>query len=91
MNTRFVYLKASLMTAACLVGLVVALRDLIRVPAEIVARDVVLYMIVYWVIGLYPLPPAAAGRAGLSPLLGRGLLLVLVTLAILAAYALRSN
>ena len=69
--------------------LVVALKNLVHVPAEIIARDVVLYIIVYWALGLYASPAAAAHPTGLNRPLYRGALMIIITLAILAVYALR--
>ncbi|MCC6189975.1 MAG: hypothetical protein IT318_13150 [Anaerolineales bacterium] len=89
MNNLSAPTKVSIVTAACLVGLVVALRDLVRVPAEVIARDIVPFMIVYWAIALYPGRTPAAGWTGLNRPLYRGALIILMPFAIVLVYALR--
>jgi hypothetical protein len=81
-------IKVSLVTGACLVGLVAALKNLVRVPAEIIARDVVLFISLYWALGLYPTPAAAAHPTGLNRPLYRGALMIVITLTIIVIYAL---
>ena len=88
MNAVSVPTKLSFVTAACLVGLVAALRDLVRVPAELIARDIVLFLIGYWAIALYPGRTPAAGWTGLNRPLYRGAFIVLMTFAIVLVYAL---
>jgi hypothetical protein len=80
--------KISLVAGACLLGLVVALKNIVRVPAEVLGRDIVLYIIVYWTLGMYFAPRAAARRGRLDrPLVWAGLL-VLMTAAIIFVYTL---
>ncbi len=81
--------KMSFVTGACLLGLVVALKNVVHVPAEVISRDVVLYIIVYWTLGMYPGSRAAASRSRFDRPLVWGLLLVLMTAAIICVYALR--
>lgn len=43
--------KISTVSSICLVGLVVVLKNILNVPAEILSKDIVLYIIIYSLFG----------------------------------------
>ena len=80
--------KVSIIAAVCLLGLVVTLKNILQVSAEVLSRDVVLYILIYSTFGiLYPSPSAESKQARFDKPLYWALLIVLVTLAIIVVYA----
>jgi hypothetical protein len=79
----------SIVAAACLFGLVVVLKNLLRVPGDTLSRDVLLHIIIYSTFGiLYPGKSEEATKSRLDNPLYWSLLVVLVTVAIIIMYAL---
>ncbi len=79
--------RVSIVAAVCLLGLVVALKNLLRVPAESI--NVVLFIIIYSTFSIVYPEPAEATRSRWDRPLYWSLLIVLVTAAIIAVYAVR--
>ncbi|MGB8648297.1 MAG: hypothetical protein WCF84_23880 [Anaerolineae bacterium] len=80
-------MKASLVSAVCLVGLVIALRNVLHVPAEILSRDVVIYILIYSVFSiLYPTQREEFRKQTFNRPLYWSLALGVMTLAIVFLY-----
>ncbi len=80
--------KVSIVTAVCLLGLVVALKNILGVSAEVLSRDVVLFILIYTTFSIiYPEPDADARVSTLDRPMYWSLLIVLVTVAIILVYA----
>jgi membrane protease YdiL (CAAX protease family) len=79
--------KVSLVAGACLFGLVVVLKNVLLVPADILSRDILVYIIVYWAFTVFPTPKKEAKKSKYDKPAYWSLLIVLVTLAIIAVYA----
>lgn len=81
--------QASIVAAVCLLGLVVALKNLLHVPAEVITKDIVLYIIIYTGVGVvYPTTSGKDNKSRLDNPLLWSVLIVLMTLAIILLYAL---
>ena len=81
-------IKVSIVAGVCLLGLVAVLKNIVHVPGEILSRDVLLYIIIYWAFGFaYPAQSEEAKKSRLHNPLYWGLLIILVTLAIIGVYA----
>ncbi len=39
--------KVSLVSAACLIGLVIVLKNVLHIPADVLSRDIIIYIITY--------------------------------------------
>ncbi|MDD1661001.1 MAG: hypothetical protein LUQ49_00895 [Methanomicrobiales archaeon] len=85
--------KVGIVTALCLMGLLIILKNVLGIPAEILSRDMIIYIIVYFgfitavnfteeVTG----EPAARPRTYDNPWVWSALVVV-ITLAIIAVYA----
>jgi len=46
--------KVSLVAGLCLVGLVIVLKNLLLIPSDILSRDVLVYIIIYWAFTVIP-------------------------------------
>ncbi len=81
--------KIAITAAACLLGLVVTLKDILRVPAEILSRDVILYIFIYSLWGiLYPTQVKESQNSiWYRPIFWIGLI-VLMTVGIILVYVL---
>lgn len=80
--------KVSIVAAVCLLGLVVALKNIIGVSAEVLSRDVVLFILVYSAFSiLYPETGANTRVSTFDKPLYWSLLIGLITLGIILAYA----
>lgn len=74
--------KVSVVSAVCLLGLVIVLKNVLNVPAETLSRDVVFYILIYSVFGiLYPGQLKSPGPSLIRPLYW-SLAIVVLTLAI---------
>lgn len=81
--------KVSIVTAVCLLGLVVTLKNILGVSAEVLSRDVVWFILIYSAFSIiYPDPGADARASNFDRPLYWSLLIVLVTVAIIMMYAL---
>jgi len=80
--------QLSLVVAACLLGLVISLKNVVGVSAEVLSRDLTIYSVVYTSFALFaPVQEAGAKVAGLHGALLSGLVIILTTVAIVAFYA----
>ena len=80
--------KVSIVAATCLLGLVVALKNIVGVPAEILSGAIVPFILIYSAFGiLYPEPGANVRMSALDKPLYWSLLIVLVTAGIIIVYA----
>ncbi len=81
--------QVSIVAAVCLLGLVVALKNVLHVPAEVITKDIVLYIIIYTGVGVvYPTTSSNGNKSRLDNPLLWSMLIVLMTLAIILLYAL---
>ena len=80
--------QLSLVVAACLLGLVIALKNVVGVSAEVLSRDYIIYAVIYIGFALFvPVQEAGQKAVGLHGALLPGLVVVLTTVAIVAFYA----
>jgi len=80
--------KIASVSAFCILALAVALKNVLHVPAEQLSRDMILFIIVY--SGFWMLPAFTMKRENKSALEGAlvwSALIVAITLAIIAVYA----
>ncbi|GAI24464.1 unnamed protein product [marine sediment metagenome] len=79
----------SIVTGICLIGLVVVLKTILMISAEVLSRDIIIYIIIY--VGFITSLSAknkTAKRFKYDTPLFWSILIVLITLAIIAVYAL---
>jgi hypothetical protein len=80
--------KVSIVTAVCLLGLVVTLKNILGVSAEVLARDVVWFILIYSAFSIsYPERGVDARVSAFDKPFYWSLLMVLVTVAIVVVYA----
>jgi hypothetical protein len=80
--------RVSIVAGVCLLALVIVLKNVIGVPGDVLSRDVIVYIIVYWALGfLYPAQRAEAKKSRFDQPLYWSVLIVLITLAIIVVYA----
>jgi hypothetical protein len=89
MNISAHHTPVALMAGACLLGLVAVLKNVVHVPADVLSRDVTLYIILYCALAVSPGLPAVANRSRLDRPIAWGALFVLITVAIISLYALQ--
>lgn len=77
--------KISIFSAVCLLGLVVMLKNVLRVPAEILTRDIILYIPFYSVVSI--VFPSVDGNKKCNKPIYWYLAILIVTVAILVVYA----
>jgi len=80
--------KVSIVAGICLFGLVVVLKNVLLVPADILSRDILVYIIIYWAFTIFSLPAKEEGKKSKydNPLYW-SLFIILITLAIIVVYA----
>jgi membrane protease YdiL (CAAX protease family) len=85
--------KVAIVSAVCLIGLVVVLKNVLNIPADILSRDIILWIIIYsgFTIVLIsqeetPRKEGAPRKTSDSPWLWSAVIIG-VTLAIIAVYA----
>ncbi|MCJ7491292.1 MAG: hypothetical protein MUP15_03955 [Dehalococcoidia bacterium] len=80
--------KVACVSALCLIALTIVLKNVLHVPAAVLSRDIIVFIIIY--SGFWLLPSISARREKKSrfetPLFW-GLMIAAVTLAIIAVYA----
>jgi membrane protease YdiL (CAAX protease family) len=82
--------KVSIVAGICLFGLVVVLKNVLLVPADILSRDILVYIVIYWAFTVFSLPAKEeAKKSKFDKPLYWSLLIILITLAIIAVYALK--
>ena len=80
--------KVSIVAGICLLGLVVALKNILLIPADIISRDIIVYIIIYWAFTVFPQPTKdEVKKSRYDKPLYWNLLIILITLAIIAVYA----
>jgi hypothetical protein len=79
--------KVSIVAGICLFGLVVVLKNILLVPADIISRDIIVYIIIYWAFTVFPQPAKfEVKKSRYDKLLYWNLLIILITVAIIALY-----
>jgi hypothetical protein len=85
--------KVAVVTAACLIGLTVVLKNVLNIPADVLSRDIIVYIIIYlgfiFVLNFQeeaPQETTTRRRAYDSPWFWSAVIIGM-TLAILAVYA----
>lgn len=76
--------KIAIFSGACLFGLVVILKNVLRVPAEILSRDIIIYIPLYSIISI--IFPSVEGNGKCNKPIYWYISILTVTLAILAVY-----
>ncbi len=74
--------KVSVVSAVCLLGLVIVLKNVLNVPAETLSRDVVFYILIYSVFGIVYPDQLKSSRPSLIRPLYWSVAIVVLTLAI---------
>lgn len=77
--------KVSIVAGLCLVGLVIVLKNLLLIPSDILSRDVLVYIIIYWAFTVIPGRRGEKGSKYDHPLYW-SLLIILITLVIITMY-----
>jgi hypothetical protein len=77
--------KIAILSAACLLGLTVILKNIIHVPAEVLSRDIVLYIIIFPLFGI--VFQSVEKKNSCKPIYWY-ITILIVTAAIIAVYAL---
>ncbi len=81
--------KIASVSALCLIALVVLLKNVVQVSASVLSRDVIIYIVVYSVFWMLPaIYLRGEKRSRFERPLFLSLLLVAMTAAIVAVYAL---
>ena len=80
--------KVSIVAGICLFGLVVVLKDVLHVPPDIISGDIIFYILIYWAFTVFPQPAREeVKKSRYDRPLYWNLLIILITLAIIAVYA----
>jgi len=80
--------KVSIVAGICLFSLVVVLKNILLVPADIISRDIIVYIIIYWAFTVFPQhTKEEVKKSRYDKPLYWNLLIILITLAIIAVYA----
>ena len=80
--------KVSIVAGICLFGLVVVLKNVLLVPADILSRDILVYIIIYWSFTVFSLPAKEeVKKSKYDTPLYWSLLIILITLAIIGVYS----
>jgi hypothetical protein len=77
--------RISIVSGACLLILVIALKNILNVPAETLTRDIVLYIFIY---GLFGVLPSLKEEQKYDNVKYWYLAIIITTLAIIGLYAL---
>ncbi len=80
--------KVSIVAGISLLGLVVVLKNVLHVPADILSRDIIVYIIIYWAFTFSSLPSKENPKKSKydNPFYW-SVLIILITIAIIAVYA----
>lgn len=80
--------KVSIIAGICLFSLVVVIKNVLLVPSDIISRDIVIYIVIYWAFTVFPqLSKEEVKKSKYDNPLYWSLLIILITLAIIAVYA----
>jgi len=77
--------KIATLSAICLLGLTIVLKNIIHVPAEVLSRDIVLYIIIFSLFGI--VFPSVEKKNYCKPIYWY-ITILMVTAAIITVYAL---
>jgi len=77
--------KIATFSAICLLGLTIILKNVIHVPAEVLSRDIILYIIIFPLFGI--VFPSVEKKNCCKPIYWYMTILI-VTVAIITVYAL---
>lgn len=55
--------KVSIVAGVCLFTLVVVLKNVLFVPADILSRDILVYIVIYWAFTFFPLKKEEVKRS----------------------------
>ena len=55
--------KVSIVAGVCLFMLVVVLKNVLFVPADILSRDILIYIVIYWAFTFFPLKKEEVKRS----------------------------
>lgn len=81
-------IQVSIVSAACLLGLAIILKNVLLVPVQVLTRDIVLYIMFYSAFCvLCPNESEENGKQGFAKPLYWNLLIILITVAIVVLYA----
>lgn len=82
--------KVSIVAGICLFGLVVVLKNILLVPADILSRDILVYIIIYWSFTVFsPSVKKDVKKSKYDNPLYWSLLIILITVAIIVVYAMK--
>lgn len=79
--------KVSIVAGVCLFTLVAVLKNVLFVPSDILSRDILVYIVIYWAFTFFPLKKEEVKRSKFDKPLFWSLLIVLITLIIIVMYA----
>ena len=80
--------KVSIVAGICLFGLVVVLKNVLLIPADILSRDILVYIIIYWAFTVFSLPAKEEmKKSKYDKPLYWSLFIIFITLAIIMVYA----
>jgi hypothetical protein len=80
--------KISIVAGICLFGLVVVLKNVLLVPADILSRDIIVYIVIYWAFTVFPQSEKEEeNKSRYDKPLYWSILIILITFAIIAVYA----
>ena len=80
--------KIASVSAACLIALTVVLKNVVQVPADVLSRDIIIYIVIYPVFWMLPaLDARREKKSRLDGALPWSLLIVAITAAIITLYA----
>jgi hypothetical protein len=77
--------KISIVAGACLLVLVITLKNILNIPAETLSRDIILYIFIY---GLFGVLPSLKEEQKYDNAKYWYLAIIIITLAIIGVYAL---
>jgi len=77
--------KVSIVAGVCLFGLVVILKNVLFIPPDILSRDILIYIIIYWAFTVLPVREKVKGSKYNTPLYW-SLFIILITVAIITLY-----
>jgi hypothetical protein len=76
--------KVSIVAGICLFGLVVVLKNVLMVPADILSRDIIIYIVIYWAFTVFPQSEKkGAKKSRYGKPLYWSLFIILITLAVI--------
>lgn len=80
--------KVSIVAGISLLGLVVVLKNVLHISADILSRDIIIYIIIYWSFTFSSLPSKEnTKKSKYDRPFYWSLLIIFITIAIIAVYA----